>query len=152
MRILFQMASTDDFSDAAKDAYLSDSSLYLGSVKEDAPLGCIFDESAGEAPDMPYLNWAFVCVRDNLKEIDDFIARSSEKWSVGRMSTLDLSILRLAVAEIKYMDDIDASVSVNEAVSMAHKYGSEKSPAFINGVLGAVTRGEDAASGSGADQ
>jgi len=134
------MASTEDFSDAAKDGFLADRSLYSGDVSEDVPPGCIFDEKKGEEPDFPYLNWCFVCVRDNLKEIDEIIERASEKWSVERMNTVDLAILRVAVAELFYIDDIEDSVSVNEAVLMAKKYGSEKSAVFINGVLGTIAR------------
>lgn len=140
IRLIFQMTSTGDFSDAAKAAFLADTSLFTGDVREDLPLGCIFDEAAGEKPDMPYLDWAFACVRDNLARIDAVVSGASEKWSLGRMSTVDLSILRVAVAELLYMEGIDESVSVNEAVVMAKKYGAEKSAAFVNGVLGAVAR------------
>lgn len=136
------MASTGDYSDAAKNAFLGDTSLYIGNVREDAPLGCIFDESAGEAPDLPYLNWAFDCILGHLAEIDRIIADASRKWALGRMSTVDLSILRVAAAELLYMDDIAASVSINEAVLMAKKYGAEKSHVFINGILGTISRAD----------
>ncbi|MDR3364828.1 MAG: transcription antitermination factor NusB [Clostridiales Family XIII bacterium] len=145
MRIVFQMMSTGDFSDAARDAFLADTSLYIGNVREDAPPGCIFDEAADEAPDLPYLNWAFACLRDHLGEIDCVISQASEKWSVKRMGIVDLAILRLAASELLYMEDIDDSISVNEAVLMAHKYGSEKSPAFVNGILGAIARANNGA-------
>ena len=140
MRLIFQMSATGVFSDAAKDAFLADTSLYLGNVSEDEPLGCIFDENARESPDLAYFNHAFLCVRDNLSEIDAVLAEASKGWAVQRMGTAELSIMRVAAAEILYMEEIDASVSVNEAVLMAKKYGSEKSASFINGVLGAVTR------------
>jgi len=145
-RLVFQMSSTGDFSDAAKDAFLEDTTLYIGDVREDVPLGCIFDESEGEAPDMPYLNWAFACIRDHLAEIDRTIAEASKKWSLERMGTVDLSILRVALAEFLCMDSIAASISINEAVLMAKKYGTEKSPVFVNGILGAVARERQEAS------
>ena len=147
IRLIFQMASTGDFSDEAKEAFLADASLFTGDVREDMPLGCIFDEAAGEKPDMPYLDWTFACVRDNLEEIDGAISGSSEKWDIGRMGIVDLSILRVAVAELLYLEEIDDSVSVNEAVLMAKKYGTEKSASFVNGVLGAVARGGAPAGG-----
>ena len=149
IRLIFQMTSTGDFSDEAKAAFLVDTSLYTGDVGGDMPLGCIFDEAAGEMPDMPYLNWAFACIRDNLPIIDEAISVASEKWSIGRMGIVDLSILRVAVAELLFMDGIDEGVSVNEAVVMAKKYGSAKSSAFINGVLGAVARSGPTDSGGG---
>jgi len=119
---------------------LADTSLYLGDVREDSPPGCIFDEAAGESPDMPYLNWAFECLRSHLSDIDRMIADASEKWAVGRMSAVDLAILRVAAAELLYIDEIADSIAVNEAVLMAKKYGSEKSAKFINGILGAIAR------------
>jgi N utilization substance protein B len=147
MRLIFQMTSTGDFSDSVKEGFLADKSLYSGNVKEDKPPGCIFDENAGEGPELPYFEWAFSCVKDNLAEIDNAIKIASEKWSIKRMSFVDLAILRVAAAEILFMDDIDVSVSVNEAVLMSKKYGSERSAAFINGILGGIVRrGEEAAS------
>ena len=140
IRLIFQMASMEDFSEGEKDRYLADSSLYIGDVREDLPPGCIFDETKGEKPDLPYLNRCFTCVREHLREIDDLIERASDKWKVERMSAVDLAILRVAVAELLYIDEIEDSVSVNEAVLLAKKYGSEKSAVFINGVLGKVAR------------
>ena len=140
MRLIFQMTATGGFSDGAKDAFLADTSLYKGDVRDDEPLGCIFDEGLGENPDLPYFNWAFLCVRDHLAEIDGIVADVSEGWSVDRIGTTELAIIRVAAAEILYIDEIDAGTAVNEAVLMAKKYGTEKSAPFVNGVLGAVAR------------
>jgi len=140
MRMIFQMSATGVFSDAAKEAFLADTSLFSGDVREEEPLGCIFDEKSGESPDLAYFNWGFECVRDHLDEIDAALAGASDAWAVQRMGTTELAIMRVAAAEILYIDEIDAGVSVNEAVLMAKKYGSEKSAPFVNGVLGAVTR------------
>ena len=60
------------------------------------------------------------------------------------MSKVDLSILRLAAAEIIYMDDIPDAVAINEAVSMAKKFSAEESGSFINGILGNIVKGKDA--------
>ena len=124
------MASTGDFSDAAKEEFLAEGLLH----------DSIFDETKGEKPDLPYLEMGFECVRDNLPEIDGKIEKASEKWTVERMSNVDLAILRVAVAELLYIDEIEDSVAVNEAVLMAKKYGSEKSSVFINGILGTIVR------------
>ena len=73
-------------------------------------------------------------------EIDEKIEAYSHDWKINRLSKVDLSILRLAMLEIFYFEDIPVRVSVNEAVELAKKYSSEKSPKFINGLLGAVLK------------
>lgn len=75
------------------------------------------------------------------KEIDDLIARYSEHWSLGRISCVDRSILRLAIFEMLYCDDIPPKVSINEAVDLGKLYGTENSSAFINGILDALYNG-----------
>ena len=70
-----------------------------------------------------------------MEEIDRKLDEVTEGWSVKRMGKVDLTIIRLAVYEMKYDDDIPVSVAINEAVELAKRYGSENSPAFINGVL-----------------
>ena len=56
-------------------------------------------------------------------------------WRVGRMSRVDLTILRLAVYEMKYDESIPVAVAINEAVELARKYGGDSSPSFVNGIL-----------------
>lgn len=77
-------------------------------------------------------------IRDHQQEIDDVINKHSDKWKTNRMAKTDLAILRIAVAEICYMDSIPNSVSIDEAVNMAKKYGESRSYAFINSVLGKI--------------
>lgn len=77
-------------------------------------------------------------IRDHQQEIDDIINQHSDKWKTSRMAKTDLAILRIAVAEIYYMDSIPSGVSIDEAVNMAKKYGENRSYAFINSVLGKI--------------
>lgn len=70
-----------------------------------------------------------------MEEIDLLISRVSTNWTVGRMSPVDISIMRAAVYEMVFMDGIDRATSIDEAVEMAKKYGAEKSAGFVNGVL-----------------
>lgn len=77
-------------------------------------------------------------IRDHQQEIDDVINKHSDKWKTSRMAKTDLAILRIAVAEICYMDSIPNGVSIDEAVNMAKKYGEDRSYAFINSVLGKI--------------
>ncbi|MCH3955578.1 MAG: transcription antitermination factor NusB [Eubacterium sp.] len=71
-------------------------------------------------------------------QLDHYIDSFSIGWKIERMAKTDLAILRLATAEILYMKDIPVAVSINEAVDLAKKYGTEESPRFINAILAKV--------------
>ncbi len=79
-------------------------------------------------------------IRDHLTEIDQSINAHSDKWTTSRMGKTDLAIMRIATAEICYMDNIPDSVSIDEAVRMAKKYGEDRSYAFINAILGKIAK------------
>ncbi|MBP5153914.1 MAG: transcription antitermination factor NusB [Lachnospiraceae bacterium] len=72
--------------------------------------------------------------------LDEMINSASANWKTSRMSRVDLSILRLAVYEARFDDDIPLKVAINEAVELAKKYGGEESPSFINAILGKLAR------------
>lgn len=74
-------------------------------------------------------------VNDAQISIDQLIERYSHNWRLSRMSCVDRNILRIAVYEILYCDDIPFKVSINEAIDIGKKYGTEESGAFINGIL-----------------
>jgi N utilization substance protein B len=74
----------------------------------------------------------------NRHEIDRVISDCSENWSISRMSKVDRSILRMAVYELLYCDDIPPKVTLNEAIDLGKTYGSENSGSFINGILDAL--------------
>ncbi|MCD8365971.1 MAG: transcription antitermination factor NusB [Clostridiales bacterium] len=77
-------------------------------------------------------------VRDiygHLDEIDSMINTSAEKWKTGRMAKAELAIIRLAVYEMKYEEQIPVSVAINEAVELAKIYGSDHGAGFVNGIL-----------------
>ncbi len=76
----------------------------------------------------------------NLAEIDDTIAAHSHNWNKNRISRVALSVMRLAVYEMLYDEDIPVSVAINEAVELAKKYGGDEDASFINGVLGSIAR------------
>ena len=77
---------------------------------------------------------------ENLVQCDELIADSAIKWQLSRLSSVDKSILRLAVYQLKFSPDIPAKVVINEAIELAKKFSTDKSPAFINGVLDAVLK------------
>lgn len=91
-------------------------------------------------PDKKFIKDYLWGVSENLEEIDNNINDSCVGWSVSRIAKVELAILRLAVYEILFREDIPDAVAINEAVELAKKYSSEKSPSFINGVLGKIAK------------
>lgn len=81
-------------------------------------------------------------VYDNLTEIDELIKANLSGWKIERISRVALSLLRLAVFEIKFVEDIPVGVSINEAVELAKTYATSDDASYINGVLGAIARAE----------
>lgn len=75
---------------------------------------------------------------ENINQIDEKIASSLKNWTIDRISKVNLSILRLAVCEILYIEDIPFQVSINEAVELAKKFSDDEAPSFINGVLASI--------------
>jgi len=75
---------------------------------------------------------------NNIEKIDKLISGSSENWTMARMSRVDKSILRMAVYELLFCQDIPPKVTLNEAIDLGKVYGSENSGAFINGILDAL--------------
>ncbi len=94
-------------------------------------------ENSNES-DMKFIKDEIKGIMENKGVIDDTINRYAQGWEVGRLAKVDLAILRLAVYEILYVDDIPNRVTVNEAVELTKTFSSDKSPAFVNGVLGRV--------------
>lgn len=80
-------------------------------------------------------------VYERMAELDTIIAEASKSWSLQQMAAVDRNILRMALYEILYCDDIPTAVAINEAVELAKKYSTEKSGRFINGLLGDIVRG-----------
>ncbi|MBS4194617.1 transcription antitermination factor NusB [Lederbergia citri] len=75
---------------------------------------------------------------NHLPEIDQEINKHLENWSMDRLSKVDLNILRLAIYEMKFNEDVPENVAINEAVEIAKKFGDDKSGKFINGILSRV--------------
>jgi transcription antitermination factor NusB len=75
---------------------------------------------------------------ENLKKIDEVIARHTDNWEISRMAKVDRNIMRMAAYELLFRDDIPPRVSINEAVDIAKKYGDMESGKFVNGVLDSI--------------
>ncbi len=83
----------------------------------------------------------FVGVKENADELDSIIEAHLSSWKLKRIPKVNLAILRLAIYEIKYVEDVPASVAINEAVELAKTYSGKEDASFVNGVLGAYVRG-----------
>lgn len=81
-------------------------------------------------------------VLDNTEEADTLINQYAKGWQTRRMAKVDLSLIRLALYEIRHDDTVPDKVAINEAVELAKKYGGNDSPSFINGILGKIVRTE----------
>ena len=126
---------------AAREAALS--LLYSSDIAE-SDVEKVIEEGAYPADDLELSEYAenlvlgVVAHRD---DIDGRLADTSENWALDRMPVVDRAILRLAVYEMLYADDVPVSVAINEAVELAKAYGGEDdSSRFVNGVLGRIAR------------
>ena len=91
----------------------------------------------GEA-DRAYMEEKFGRIKELSDELDEKINSASRGWKTGRMGKAELAILRLAVYEILYDDEIPVKVAINEAVELSKRYGGEDAPSFVNGILGKI--------------
>ncbi|MBS6398061.1 MAG: transcription antitermination factor NusB [Clostridiales bacterium] len=95
----------------------------------------IKEETEVRAEDEAYISGKYAKIMEKLPEIDAMLDGVSKGWKTSRMGKVELTILRLAVYEMKYDADIPEKVAINEAVELSKKFGGDDSPAFINGVL-----------------
>lgn len=87
-----------------------------------------------------YIKNVFFGVFENIENIDEMISKNAVGWSIKRITKTALAILRLAIYEIVYFDEIPVSVSINEAVELAKKYATKEDASFINGILSTVAK------------
>jgi len=120
MQLLFQMEAQNDYGEHHKTKF--------------------FDGKIIPKKQTDYIDKMGDLVIAHLTEIDHFIEVCSDKWKIDRLCKVDLAVMRTAIIEILYMEDIPDSVAVNEAVEIAKKYGTENSGRFVNGVLGQVVK------------
>lgn len=117
--------------------------LCFESLFSDADIDELAD-NAGDARDEFLSDYAINCVkgiREHQDQIDEKIASNLKSgWKINRISKVSLAIMRVAIYEMMYLEDIPVSVSINEAVELSKKYAAEDDTAFINGVLGAVAK------------
>lgn len=93
-----------------------------------------------EDGDIDFITSTIKGVIDNVKESDELISKAAPEWPLEQISTVDKTILRIAVFEILHSGDVPPKVAINEAVELGKTFGSENSSKFINGVLGTIYR------------
>lgn len=103
--------------------------MYFDGVREEETLS---------EKDETYITEKYKKIVEKIPEIDEMLNASAKGWKTSRMGRVDLTILRLAVYEMKFDEDIPEKVAINEAVELSKKFGGDESPAFINGVLAKI--------------
>lgn len=120
MQALFSMDLNDDFSTDKLDLFIEN------------------HEFQGDEVD--YIKRTVPDILDKLEVVDETIEKNLKGWTMARLAKVDRQILRIAVYEFLYKDDIPEEVSINEAVEIARLYSSNEAPKFINGILGTIYR------------
>ena len=121
MKMLFQMEIQGDFSEEARNGFS--------------------EEFLGDQLDRKYFDGVFNAYINHNNEIDDIIEKYSKGWKLERLAKVDLSILRVCVAEMMYYEEpVPVSVSINEAVRIVKIYGGDDSRKFVNGILGRISK------------
>ena len=120
LRILFQMEFEDSNPQEALDQYWQ-SKKTPGEIKE-------------------YSTWLAKGIASNQKTIDSLIQSVSEHWRISRMALVDRNILRMAVFELLYEDNIAPAIVINEAIEIARRYSGDEAATFVNGILDAVRK------------
>lgn len=136
IQLSFAASSAGSSSDELMEQFF-DSEHYASLASE--------DELYAEYPDdrqMEYIRRLTALIAENSSEIDGYIERYAHGWKIDRISRTARAILRCAICEILYMDDVPNAAAINEAVELDKGYDEPDTVAFVNGVLGGFMRGE----------
>lgn len=98
------------------------------------------NEAIRSRKDYDYIEARCNLVRERIPEIDKLIDDNTEGWNTARMGRVELAVLRLAVYEMRFDDDIPPGVAIDEAVELAKKYGQENSGGFVNAILAKILK------------
>lgn len=111
----------------------------------DSSLDEILDlaEQVREVKPDEYVKNVFFGVFENLEKIDSIISTNAVGWSINRITKTSLAVLRLAIYEIEFVEDIPVSVSINEAVELTKKYSTKEDSSFVNGILSTVAKAKE---------
>lgn len=116
----------------------------FGTSTAQSMLGVLFDEDVNwndiNDENKEYIEWARQSTKEHQEDVDKVISEFAKGWTIDRMNRVDVSILRLAITEIMFREDVTSAIAINEAVELAKKYSTDEAPQFINGILGAYVR------------
>ena len=118
--------------------------LYAASLGGEESMSEVLEQS-GQADtlsgsDKTFLENLVVGVTDRQEELDAVIGKYAQGWALNRLGKVDLTILRMAVYELKYMPEVPVGATINEAVELSKQFCEDKSSGFINGILGSAAR------------
>jgi N utilization substance protein B len=99
--------------------------------------------AAGEAPTNDYTVTLVQGVADQRARIDQLIGEYSQGWTLDRLPAVDRNVLRLAIFELLWVDDVPDAVAISEALNLVRELSTDESPTFVNGVLGQIARDKE---------
>jgi len=118
--------------------------LYASEMRGQDPVAALDAAIAdGEGPTNPHTETLVRGVTEHRARIDELLSTYSQAWTLDRMPAVDRTALRIGVFELLYDDDVPPAVAVTEAVALVRDLSTDDSPAFVNGVLGAMLRDRD---------
>lgn len=126
MKILFQ----NSINDTSLEDIFADVELYF----EDINLNEL---------DTEFVKKIVIGVNSNITKINDIIEENSENWRIGRISKINLAILKISIYEILFDEEVPERVSINEAIELCKKYSDEKSVSFVNGILDKIYKSKN---------
>ena len=136
IHLSYELSFTDKTMDALLDERLSAETF--AALAEEDPL---YQETPNAKQDA-YIRRLVKGVYEHAPELDGYIAKYSKKWNFARIPLVASAIMRVAMFEILYMDEIPNGVAINEAVEIAKKYETPETVKFMNGILGTFVREE----------
>lgn len=90
--------------------------------------------------DIDYVNRLLSGIAENIDEIDEILSQNAKDWKINRISKTLMAIMRIAVFEMKQLDDVPVKVSINEAIELAKAYDGDTAGGFVNGILAGVVK------------
>jgi transcription antitermination protein NusB len=118
--------------------------LYACELRGDDPVATLDAAiEAGDLPNNPYTAELIRGVSEHRARIDELLEGYAEGWSLARMPAVDRNVLRIGAFELLYSEDVPDGVAVSEAMALVRELSTDDSPAFVNGVLGALQRDQE---------
>ncbi|WP_366922480.1 transcription antitermination factor NusB [Metallumcola ferriviriculae] len=114
----------------------------LVNAKVERAVDYVLEQSVLEQTDAQFTRQLVTGTVEHLKECDEYIVRYAVQWGVDRLANVDRSILRMAIYEMKYVEEVPHTVTINEAIELAKAFSNEDSAKFINGLLDAIRKNE----------